>query len=317
MRLLLAILLLLMATPTGGQLMVDRDSADFPPPLPRAMSVEILAFREEVERQVDRMSSRASRGKDVVALIDTLIAKWDFFGEYIEREYGHLPNMTRNRPYWLMTTDDAADTLTDRFGYVLEEYIKANPEEKTGEVRVEWELSTARIGVPLNRIYGFQLVELARRGQVVRRDLEETYPDRLDEVYDAYLRFLWDMTQFYRQLHATWYDRHTLNVSKEDWILYRTVGLCDTMRWRVAMSFTAISIDTTIARDPMKDKFMHRLLLVDDECRDTVDFLVPLPHYRKMELELNERTEEERQRILERHQRELMERGARELGGGR
>jgi len=46
-------------------------------------------------------------------------------------------------------------------------------------------------------------------------------PDEREEVCDAYLRFLWDLAQFYRQLRPTWYDRHALNVSKEDWIVYR------------------------------------------------------------------------------------------------
>jgi len=317
MRLLLAILLLFMATPTGGQFMIDRDPADFPAPPPPIMNAELLGFRAEVERWVDQMGSRVSQGKEVTALIDTLVARWDYYGDYIEREHGHLPNMSRNRPYWLIMTDDAADTLTDRFGDVLEAYIEANPDENTGQVRVDWELATEKIGVPVNRIYGFQFIELARRGAEVRRRLQDTYPGALDEVYDAYLRFLWDVMQFYRQLHSTWYDRHTLTVSKEDWIVYRTVGLCDTMRWRVAMSFTAISVDTSIARDLMKDKFMHRLVLVDSHCPDTVDFIVPLPHYRKMELELNERSEEERQRLLEKYKRELIERGAREAGGGR
>ena len=83
------------------------------------------------------------------------------------------------------------------------------------------------------------------------------------------------------------------------------------------MSFTAISVDTAGPRDLMRDRFAHRLMIIDPVCPDTVDFVVPLPHYRMMEMELKERTEEERQRILERHQRELMERGAREAGGGR
>ena len=288
---------------------------NFPPIPPLTMYQEVLKFRAEVERQIEAVRPALPERAAVVTLVDTLLSKWDHYGKYMDREHGHFPNMAEGRPYWLITTDDAADTLVDRLIPVLESYIRAQPKEILGEVRAEWEIRTAEIGVPSNRIFGFHMVELARRGAVMRRQLASERPDRIAEVHDAYLRFLWDIAQFYRQLHSTWYDKYTSNVAKEDWIIHRMKGACEEPQWQLLLSFTAIGVDTTNT-DPMNDKFMHRLVLFDPACPETVDFVVPLPHFRLMEQDLNARSAEERQRILQQVQREAMERGQRERAPG-
>jgi hypothetical protein len=80
------------------------------------------------------------------------------------------------RAYWLITTDDAADTLTDRLGGVLAAYVKAHPSERLSPVRAEWETATATLGVPTSRIFGFQFVELAR-ARTRSRQLLSTRPE--------------------------------------------------------------------------------------------------------------------------------------------
>ncbi len=318
MRLLaMLILALCFVAPAVGQLPSTENSleANFPPVPPLAFYEEVLKFRAEVEREVALAQPKAADGSVVSELIDTLVQKWDTYGEYMDREHGDFPNMSRGRPYWLITTDEAADTLVDRVGPVIEAYIEAHPEEKVGQIRAEWELAVQKIGVPNNRVFGFQIVELARRGREVRERLEGDYPSQLAEVHDAYLRFLWDLIQFYRQLHATWYDRHSSNVAKEDWIVYRMASNCEDPNWNLLLSFTAIGVDTSNT-DPMNDKFMHRLVLVDPACPETVDFVVPLRHYRLMEKELNERSDEERQRIYEQYKQEAIRRAERERQGG-
>jgi len=259
MRVLFAFLLLLLATPTIGQFTIPdgMDPAEFPPVPPLTMYEEVLKFRAEVERHIDELGPRVSDANEVTTLVDTLVSKWIYYGDFIDSEHGHFPNMSRERPYWLITTDEAADTLTDQLGETLEEYVQANPEEKIGLVR-----------------------------------------------------------QFYRQQHSTWYDRYRMEVSKEDWIIHRMKSICDEPEWQLAMSFTAVGIDSG-NRDLMNDKFMHRLVLIDAACPETVDFVVPLRHYRLMERELNALSDEERQAVMEGHRKELIDRGQRELGGER
>jgi hypothetical protein len=312
------ILLFVLVAPGAGQhAAVSSDFyADFPPIPPVRMYEEVYIFRAEVERQIARVESDLADPATVVNLVDTLISRWDWYGDYMDREHGDFPNMSRNRPYWLITTDEAADTLTDRLGSVLESYVQANEDELLGPARVAWEEEVAKVGLPRNRLFGFQFVELARLGSSIRNRLAADYPDGVRELDDAYVRFLWDLMQFYRQLHATWYDRHTMAIAREDWTVYRTKGLCEDPKWELKLSFTAIGVDTS-NMDPMNDKFMHRLVLVDAACPETVDFIFPLRHYRLMEKELNQRTEEQRREILERYQREAIERGIREGGTGR
>lgn len=318
MRALLAFLMLLLATPSIGQFTVPKgmDPARFPPIPPLTIYEEVLVFRAEVERQIEEVGDGVLDAGAMTALADTLIAKWEYYGEYMDRQHGDFYLMSREEPYWLITTDEAADTLTDRLGLALKKYVVANPGEKIGMIRADWEMSVQDIGVPKNRIYGFQFVELARRGAEVRRQLESKYPDQLPEVYDAYLRFLWDLIQFYTQQHTSWYDRYKMEVSKEDWIVHRMRSICEERDWTLAMSFTAIGVDST-NMDPMNDKFMHRLVIVNAACPETIDFVVPLRHYRLMERELNSLSDEERRAVMEGHQKELIERGQREIGGER
>lgn len=289
--------------PEAGDLQVT-----MPPIPPLTMYGEILAFRAQVDARVSAVLPRAGQSDLVVPLVDALISDWDTYGDYMDREHGDFPNMSRGRPYWFITTDDAADTLTDRLARVLEAYAKANPEEKLGPVRVEWEKAADTLGVPSSRLFGFQFVDLARRGASVREELEAKFPQEVALLHDSYLRFLWDLVQFYRQLHGTWFDRHTMRVAQEDWIIHRLKGKCEKPEWRMLLSFTAIGVDTT-NMDPMNDKFMHRIVITDPACPETVDFIVPLPHYRRMEKEFQQRTQEERQEMLRRYQEEAGKRG--------
>ncbi len=286
--------------------------ANFPPVPTLAMYATVDTFKAEVEGDIAAVKPRVSEGKVVVALIDTLVAAFDRYGDYMDRVYGDFPNMSRNRPYWLITTDNAADTLTDRVGYVIEAYVKANPNELLGQARADWETNADKLGVPQNRLFGFQFVELARRASILRRDLTQAHPTEAAGYVDANIRFLWDLDQFYRQLHATWFDRHSMRVADEDWVIHRTIGRCKDPKWQVAVSLTAVGVDTS-KYDPMTDKFMHRLKIVDPGCPDTVDFIMSLPHFRLMERELNSLTQAQRDSLFKRTTQEAEERGAREF----
>jgi hypothetical protein len=320
MRPLVLVLILLLVSPAAGQYAPPPESGDMrammPPVPPLTMFEEVLALRAQVESRVAAVLPQAARADAVIGLVSSLIQDWDTYGEYMDREHGDFPNMARGRPYWLLTTDEAADTLTDRLAAVVEAYVKANPEEKLGLVRAEWEQAIQGIGVPRSRLYGFQVVDLARKALTILKDLESKHPGETATLQDAYVRFLWDLTELYQQIHATWFDRHALRVSQEDWIIHRLKGRCENPMWQNHLSFTAIGVDTA-NMDPMNYKFMHRIVLVDPACPETVDFVVPLPHYRKMEKELGTRTAEERQQMLERYQREAEERGSRQPGGAR
>ncbi len=311
MRLFLAILMLASASTVLGQAPSRNETpndpyANFPPIPPLSMYGEVLAFRSGVEERVSAARPGLAAAEGVIALTDSLVAAWDRYGEYMNRVHGDFPNMSRGRPYWFITTDEAADTLTDRLGKVLEQFVKAHPNEKLGPARADWELLTEKLGVPKGRLFGFQFVELARRGSILCGELKKSHaPADAAVLDDAYLRFLWDLVQFYRQLHGTWYDRHTMRVAEEDWIIHRlTTTKCKEPKWKVLFSLTAIGVDTT-KNDPMSDKFMHRIVVADPDCPDTVDFIVPLPHFRLMETELNKKTEAEREEMLKRIQDEM------------
>jgi len=286
----------------------DDPNANFPPIPTIALYDEVKTFRTEIEGDIAAMAHRKTQAKAVVALVDTLVAAFDRYGNMMDREHGDFPNMSRGRPYWIITTDDAADTLTDRVGPVIEAYIRAHPDEKLGEARALWEIGADRIGLPRNRIFGFQFVELARRASTLRTELIREHPANAAVFEDSSIRFLWDLVQFYRQLHATWYDRHMMRVADEDWIIHRIVGRCKEPKWQTAVSMTAIGVDTT-AYNPMTDKFMHRLKLIDPACPDTVDFVVSLPHYRLMERELNAMTPAQRDSLMRRATADAEKRG--------
>lgn len=289
----------------------DDPEAVFPAIPPLSMYGTVDTFRTEVEESISAMRARAASAKAVLALVDTLVFAFDRYGDYMDRQYGDFPNMSRGKPYWIITTDNAADTLTDRVGGVIEAYIKAAPTEKLGLARAQWEMGTDQLGVPRIRLFGFQFVELARRSAVLRRQLIHEHPTEAATFEDANVRFLWDLVQFYRQLHRTWYDRHMMRVADEDWIIHRITGRCKDPKWQVAISLTAIGVDTT-QYDPMTDKFMHRLKLVDPDCPDTVDFVILLPHYRLMEKEIGQLSPAQRDSLLLRSKREAENRGSRE-----
>ena len=116
-----------------------------------------------------------------------------------------------------------------------------------------------QLGIPANRIFGFQFVELARRGAELRNQLLVQYPASSGIVHDAYVRFLWDLMQFYRQLHGTWFDKHTMRVAQEDWVVHRLVSTCEKPNWQLLFSLTAIGVDTSNV-DPMKEVFWRRSL---------------------------------------------------------
>jgi len=88
MRVVLVVLLLLAATPTIGQYaLFPRDPAKFPR-LRRDVYEEVLGFRDDLEKLVDGLGPRVSNAEAVVALIDTLVARWDAYGDYIDKQYG-------------------------------------------------------------------------------------------------------------------------------------------------------------------------------------------------------------------------------------
>ncbi len=271
--------------------------ANFPAVPSLTMYGEVLGFRAKVESMISACGRNVTRADSLVPLIDRLVAAWEEYGDYMDREHGDFPNMSRNRPYWLITTDDAADTLADRLIPALRQFTRANPQEMLGPIRAQWEVQSEQLGIPRGKMFGFQLVELARRGAILRREMVETYPGAIADLNDAYLRFLWDLAQFYEQQHGTWYDRHSMRIAQEDWIIHRTRGRCENPKWGLMASFTAVGIDTS-STDYMTDKFMHRLILVDPDCPDTIDFLMPLPHHRLMEAEISRLTDSQRDSLL-------------------
>lgn len=282
----------------------DAIYANFPMLLETRIYDEILPFRANVEQRIKVAAPRLTTASGVVALVDSLVGEWDRLGTYLDREYADFPNMKRDRPYWLLVTDDAADTLTDRLIPVLERYVRAHPDELLGEARAEWEVGVSNLGTPRTKIFGFQFVELARRSRLLRASLVERRAADAAVFEDANIRFLWDLGQFYRQLHGSWYDRHSMRVAQEDWIVMRTKGNCKDPKWQMALSLTAIGVDTSKA-DYMSDKFMHRIMVVEPACKETVDFVVPLPHYRLMERELGNMSEEKRREILQRVEKQI------------
>ena len=273
--------------------------ANFPFILPLVITDQIFTFRAGVEAEIQAAGPGLSRAEGVSALADSLVARWNRYGDFMVREHGDFYEMSRGRAYWLIVTDDAADTVTDRLGRVLEAFVKAHPAERLSPVRAEWEVAASKLGIPANRIFGFQFVELARRGAELRNQLLVDRPESKAIVYDAYARFLWDLMQFYRQLHGTWFDRHTMRVAQEDWVVHRLVSPCKNPQWQLLFSLTAIGVDTMNV-DPMKDRFMHRIVVADPACPDTADFVMPLPHYRQMEQELNKKSDAEKKQILDR-----------------
>jgi hypothetical protein len=277
--------------------------ANFPFILPLVITDQIFTFRSDVEGEIKAAAPSLNRAEGVSALTDALVGRWDRYGDFMVLEHGDFYEMSRGRAYWLIVTDDAADTLTDRLGRVLETFVKTHPMEKLSPVRAEWEEGAAKLGIPTNRIFGFQFVELARRGAILRDTLMASRPESKEVVYDAYVRFLWDLMQFYRQLHSTWFDRYTMRVAQEDWVVHRLVSDCKDPKWKLLFSLTAIGVDTTNS-DPMNDKFMHRIVVADPACGDTADFVMPLPHYRLMEKELNNRTDEEKKQLFDRMMKE-------------
>ncbi len=288
----------------------DDPNAIFPPIPPIAFYDEVKVFRAEVERDISRIGP-SPNAHAVCSLVDTLVSAFDRYGNRMDREHGDFPNFSRGRPYWLITTDEAADTLTDRLSRVVEAYIRANPTESLGEARAQWEAVADGLGVPRNRLFGFQFVELAKRASGLRQQLEAQRPADVNVLRDANVRFLWDLVQFYQQLHGTWYDRQMMRVADEDWIVHRMVGRCKDPKWQLAFSMTAIGVDTSNA-DPMSDKFMHRLKLIDPACPETIDFVITLPHYRLMERELEKLTPAQKDSLLRRARNEAISRGSQE-----
>jgi hypothetical protein len=110
---------------------------------------------------------------------------------------------------------------------------------------------------------------------------------------------LWDLTQFYSG-SSTWYDRHTCGSRRR--LGHPPVGQPCKGKWKLLFSL-AIGVDT-LNSDPMKDRFMHRIVVADPDCPDTADFVIFLPHYRFMEKELNSKSESEKKEILERLMKE-------------
>ena len=294
--------------------------AKFPAAGPPAMYETVNGFRSEVERRVHAIRRYQTNADTVLALVDTLVAAWDRYGDFLDRDYGDSLNASRGRPYWFIATDNAADTLTDRVGWVIDEFIRSHPEEKLGPARAAWELGASQLGVTKNKLFGFQFVELARRASLLRKELEPRLPNEKATLQDANVRFLWDLVQFYRQLHANWFDRQSMRIAQEDWVINRTVGRCKDPKWKLAVSLTAVSIDTAHV-DPMTDKFMHRLVFFDAACAETVDFIYPLPHYRLVERELDAKTPAQKDSLLQRYRIDAERRGARERaperGGGK
>lgn len=314
---LLGFLPLLAAAALAQQAVRERPQSkysDFPPLPPLTMYGEVDGFRSEIEGMIASAKPTITRSDSLIALIGRMVTAWDRYGDFMDREHGDFPNMSRNRPYWLITTDDAADTLATRLGPLLRGYVKAHPNEMLGLARADWELAVDQLGVPRSKLFGFQFVELARRGAVLRATIEEKHPDARAEARDAYLRFLWDIYQFYEQMHSTWFDRNSMRVAQEDWIIYRTKSRCKETKWQLVTALTAVGVDTS-HYDPMTDKIMHRLLFVDPECQDTLDFIVPLPHYRLMERELDRLTPAQKDSLMRGASQQMIERGKRGAEG--
>lgn len=314
-RLLFGILVsVLLVPPSGGQGDAAAPKrpgtedlyANFPVPIPLVISGEVLTFRSTVESLIAAARPSLHRPEGLIGLSDTLVKAWTALGDRLDSDHGDFPNMARDHAYWLLLTDDAADTLADRFGFVLEGFVRAHPEEMLGIARADWELAAEKLGVPRTRIFGFQIAELMRRGLILLDDLKKSHPNATAVLEDAYIRFLWDNMQFYRQLHATWYDKHTMRVAQEDWIVHRLKGRCPDPKWQPLISLSAVSVDTS-RYDPMADKFMHRIAVVDPDCPDTADFIILMPHFRLMEEELSRKSDLEKEGILE----QIKERAAR------
>jgi hypothetical protein len=205
-------------------------------------------------------------------------------------------------PYGLLVTDGIADTLTTRLYSVLEAYVAQNPEERLTVGRQALEFVLAHVQIPPGRLLGFhfQYMAVVYATQADTTLAVEGIGDP-EGIYDGALRHMWDLAQVYEQVHRTAGEKYMCRITQEDWIIRRAV--CEKcghrgLRFRNQLSgmrddTTATckevlySDDTSIEGQLAKIRchhWGHIFKAACPQCEEVVDFSVPLPHYRLMQL---------------------------------
>jgi hypothetical protein len=212
-------------------------------------------------------------------------------------------------PDGLLVRDGVADTIATRMDGVLRGYLDRHPEELLSAGRQAIELSTSHIPMPPGRFLGFHLVQLAHlfgaQCDTIEAAAARAGGGDLDGMADGFLRHMWDLSQLYAQAHATSTDRYLDCVSQEDWMAERLVcPICARQGMRLTDQRSAFREDTTAAcRGALyrqSDDQATRVAQIlcrhyghifnarckDSSCQGAYEFSVPLPDYRRMQLEM-------------------------------
>jgi len=215
-------------------------------------------------------------------------------------------------PTALLVRDGIADTVAVRLHPLLASYIELHPQELLTPGRQAFELAVAQIPMPPGRFLGFHFVDLAHLYAAqcdtimavgnTQRTMQAIDPPGVQE---GFLRRLWDLSDLYQQAHATSSEKYFCRVEQEDWLAERLIcPKCGRRGMRLRDQRFGMREDTTaVCRDVLysgrKDQaaLIGRILcrhwghIFDAVCQDrscggSYEFSVPLPFYRKMQLEM-------------------------------
>jgi hypothetical protein len=208
-----------------------------------------------------------------------------------------------DEPIGLLVTDGIADTLATRLHGLLAQYVRQNPEEKLTAGRQALELAYARIPMAPGRFLGFHFQHMATL-YAMQADTILSAPELRDPdaVRGGFLRYVWDLTQLYEQMHDGTVAKYQCRLKQEDWIVQRArCGECDHRGLKYRNQMTGLREDTTkvgckeilystdTSPEGIRKRFAcrswgHVFEIECPECGDITRFSVPLPYFKMLQL---------------------------------
>jgi hypothetical protein len=257
---------------------------------------------EEATREIDRRVASMLAGQHdtpsmYLGVRDILTWVRGFNEESVAARY------RLDEPLGLLITDGIADTLSARLHGVLATYVRENPEEKLTVGRQALELAYAQIPMAPGRFLGFHLQHMATL-YAMQADTILNAPqlEDPDAVQDGFLRYVWDLSQLYEQMHDGVVARYQCRLRQEDWIVQRArCGKCNHRGLKYRNQMTGLREDTTTvgckeilystdtSPEGIRKRFAcrswgHIFEIECPECGDITRFSVPLPDYKKLQL---------------------------------
>jgi len=257
----------------------------------------------EIDRRLALVPPAADRATLYEAIRDLLAWEQDYALNRI------APAYALDGPHGLLVRDGIADTIATRLHDPLGTYAERETRELLTPGRQAFELGAAGMPMPPGRFLGFHLVHLAglygAQCDSIAAVVERTGKGDLEGMQDGYLRHLRDLAHLYAQAHATSSDKYLCRISQEDWIGERLAcPECGRRGMRLADQRMALREDMTgtcgellySQSDDQATRVAGILCrrwghIFDARCRQegcggSYEFSVPLPYYRRMQLEI-------------------------------